>query len=74
MKSNKKNKTILPEEENRRHDWDKADIVDRGIEIESDHGYSYAARFLKQHDIRPDVVERVLRRRLERRSRTDTTW
>lgn len=65
-----KNRTVLPEENNRRRDWKKADIVDRGIEMETDQGYSSAARFLEQHDIRPDIIERVLRQRLDRRSRT----
>ena len=74
MKQKKNNKSVLPEEENRRHDWQQADIVDRGIEIESDCGYSYAARFLQEHAIRTDIVERVLRQRLDRRSRSDTTW
>lgn len=65
-----KKRTVLPEENNRRRDWKKADIVDRGIEMETDQGYSSAARFLEQHDIRPDIIERVLRQRLDRRSRT----
>ena len=64
-----KERAILPEEKNRRHDWKNADIVDRGIELAIDQGYPSAARFMEQHDIRPDIIERVLRRRLERRSR-----
>ena len=72
--SEEKERTVLPEEKNRRRDWKKADIVDRGIEMEIDQGYSSAARFLEQHDIPPDMIERVLRHRLDRRSRTDDSF
>lgn len=70
MKQPEERKTsVLPEKNNRRQDWEKADIVDRGIEMETDQGYSSAARFMEQHNIRPDIIERVLRQRLDRRSR-----
>ena len=67
--SEEKNSAVLPEENNRRHDWKRADIVERGIEMETDQGYSSAARFMEQHNIRPDIIERVLRQRLDRRNR-----
>ena len=65
-----KKQTVPPDENKRRRDWKKADVVDRGIEMATDQGHSSAARFLEQHDIRPDIIERVLRQRLDRRSRT----
>lgn len=57
-----KKPAVLPEQNNRRKDWEKADVIDRG--------HFAAVRFLKEHDIRPDIIERVLRQRLDRRSRT----
>ena len=65
-----KKPAVLPEQNNRRKDWEKADVIDRGIEMEIDRGHFAAVRFLEEHDIRPDIIERVLRQRLDRRSRT----
>ena len=65
-----KKSAVLPEQNNRRKDWEKADVIDRGIEMEIDRGHFAAVRFLEEHDIRPDIIERVLRQRLDRRSRT----
>ena len=55
--SEEKKRTVLPEEDNRRSDWKQFDIVERGIEMDIDHGYSSAARFEK-HDIAPEIIER----------------
>ena len=66
---NNKKRDILPEEDNRRSDWKQADIIERGIELDIDQGYSSAARFMEKNDIPPDIIERVLRRRLNRRAR-----
>lgn len=38
--SEEKKRTVLPEEDNRRSDWKQFDIVERGIEMDIDHGYS----------------------------------
>ena len=65
-----KKPAVLPKQNNRRKDWEKADVIDRGIEMEIDRGHFAAVRFLKEHNIRPDIIERVLRQRLDRRSRT----
>ena len=51
-----KKPAVLPEQNNRRKDWEKADVIDRGIEMEIDRGHFAAVRFLGQ--------------RLDRRSRT----
>ncbi|ARQ78303.1 hypothetical protein BRW84_06555 [Oxalobacter formigenes OXCC13] len=67
--SEEKKRTVLPEEDNRRSDWKQFDIVERGIEMDIDHGYSSAARFMEKHDIAPEIIERVLRRRRDRRAR-----
>lgn len=67
--SEEKKRDILPEEDNRRSDWKQADIIERGIEMDIDHGYSSAARFMEKNDISPEIIERVLRRRLNRRAR-----
>lgn len=64
-----KKRTVLPEEDNRRSDWKQFDIIERGIEMDIDHGYSSAARFMEKHDIAPEIIERVLRRRRDRRAR-----
>lgn len=64
-----KKRTVLPEEDNRRNDWKQFDIIERGIEMDIDHGYSSAARFMEKHDIAPEIIERVLRRRRDRRAR-----
>ncbi len=67
--SEEKKRDILPEEDNRRSDWKQADIIERGIEMDVDYGYSSAARFMEKNDISPEIIERVLRRRLNRRAR-----
>ena len=36
--SEEKKRTVLPEEDNRRSDWKQFDIVERGIEMDIDHG------------------------------------
>ena len=51
--SEEKKRTVLPEEDNRRSDWKQFDIVERGIEMDIDHGYSSAASFMEKHDIAP---------------------
>lgn len=55
--------------DNKRKDWVSADIVERGIEMQADHGYEQAFGYLMGHDIPYDVIERALLNRLERRSR-----
>ena len=56
--------------DDKRKDWVGADIVERGIEMQTDHGYEQAVGYLMAHDIPFDVIERVLHNRLERRVQT----
>jgi len=51
-----------------RKDWVSADFVERGIELQTDMGYEEAFNYLQKHNIAPDVIERVLSDRLNRRS------
>ena len=60
---------VWPEEGNRRSDWKQYDIIERGIEMDIDHGYSSAARFMEMNNVSPEIIERVLRRRRVRRGR-----
>lgn len=66
----KKKRVILHGQDNHRHDRVKTDVVNREIGMEMDRGYSTAARFLEEYGIRPDIIERVLRERLDKRNRT----
>lgn len=63
-------KISCAEWDNKRKDWVSADIVERGIEMQTDHGYEQAVGYLMAHDIPFDVIERALLNRLERRART----
>lgn len=53
---------------NARQDWVRADIVERGIEMQTDKGYEAAFSYLQGHSIEVSVIERVLVNRLDRRS------
>lgn len=53
---------------NKRIDWISADIVERGIEMQTDYGYEQAVGYLLSHEIPFDVIERVLLSRSERRT------
>jgi len=55
---------------NARMDWVSADIVERGIEMQTDKGYDAAFHYLEEHDISPDVIRRVLVDRFDRRSQS----
>lgn len=52
----------------KRKDWISSDIVERGIETQTDHGYEQAVGYLLAHEIPFDVIERVLLSRSERRT------
>lgn len=54
--------------ENLRKDWISADIVERGIEMQTDKGYGEAVKYLQKYNIDRNVIERVLVNRLDRRA------
>lgn len=67
--SEEKKRTVLPEEDNRRSDWKQFDIVERGHRNGHRSWLFVCARFMEKHDIAPEIIERVLRRRRDRRAR-----
>jgi hypothetical protein len=54
-----------------RHDDAQCEVVERGISMQQSSNTMTAVEFLKSHDVRPQVIARVLLEPEKRRNRDD---
>jgi hypothetical protein len=54
-----------------RHDDAQCDVVERGISMQQSSNTMTAVEFLKSHDVRPQIIARVLLEPEKRRNRSD---